>query len=50
VQERDTPPCCESAFMFAFYSNRVGCLGSIVISLILSVILFAVMAMLSGRL
>jgi len=36
--------------MFAFYSNRVGCLGSIVISLILSVILFAVMAMFSGRL
>jgi hypothetical protein len=35
--------------MFAFYSNRVGCLGSIVISLILSVILFAVMAMFSGR-
>jgi hypothetical protein len=35
--------------MFAFYSNRVGCLGSIVISLILSVILLAVMAMFSGR-
>lgn len=35
--------------MFAFYSNRVGCIGSIVISLILSVILFALMAMFSGR-
>jgi hypothetical protein len=34
--------------MFAFYSNRVGCLGSIVISLILSVILIAVMAMLNS--
>lgn len=35
--------------MFAFYSNRVGCLGSIVISLVLSVILFALMALFSGR-
>lgn len=31
--------------MFAFYSNRVGCLGSIVISILLSLVLFAVMAM-----
>jgi hypothetical protein len=36
--------------MFAFYSNRVGCLGSIVISLVLSVLLFALMALFSGRL
>ncbi len=26
--------------MFAFYSNRLGCLGSIVVSLVLSVLLF----------
>lgn len=26
--------------MFAFYSNRLGCLGSIAVSLVLSVILF----------
>jgi hypothetical protein len=34
--------------MFAFYSNRVGCLGSIVISLLLSVVLIAIMAMLNA--
>jgi hypothetical protein len=33
--------------MFAFYSNRVGCLGSVVISLLLSVVLIAIMAMLN---
>jgi hypothetical protein len=36
--------------MFAFYSNRVGCIGSILISIVLSAILFAVLAMFSGRL
>lgn len=30
--------------MFAFYSNRMGCLGSIVVSVILSLLLFAFMA------
>lgn len=34
--------------MFAFYSNRAGCIGSIVISLIGTVILAALMWMLSG--
>lgn len=29
--------------MFAFYSNRVGCLGSILASIVLSLVLFAVL-------
>jgi len=29
--------------MFAFYSNRVGCLGSILLSIVLSFLLFAVL-------
>lgn len=29
--------------MFAFYSNRVGCLGSILLSIVLSLLLFAVL-------
>lgn len=33
--------------MFAFYSNRAGCIGSIVISLIGTVLLAALMWMLS---
>lgn len=35
--------------MFAFYSNRVGCLGSLLISIVLTAILFVVMAMFSAR-
>jgi hypothetical protein len=33
--------------MFAFYSNRLGCIGSIVVSVLLSLVLLAVMATLS---
>lgn len=29
--------------MFAFYSNRLGCLGSILLSIVLSLLLFAVL-------
>jgi hypothetical protein len=35
--------------MFAFYSNRVGCIGSIVISLVGTLILGGIIWMLSGR-
>jgi hypothetical protein len=35
--------------MFAFYSNRVGCLGSIVVSLIGTVILGGILWLLSGQ-
>ena len=35
--------------MFAFYSNRLGCLGSIVLSLIGSVVLGLLVWSLSGR-
>ena len=35
--------------MFAFYSSRLGCLGSIVVSIIASLILAAVMYSCSGR-
>jgi hypothetical protein len=35
--------------MFAFYSNRIGCIGSIVISILLSLVLLGVMAMLNSR-
>jgi len=35
--------------MFGFYSNRVGCVGSIVVSLIGSVVLALLMWSLSGR-
>lgn len=31
--------------MFAFYSNRIGCLGSIVVSVILSLVLFFAMGL-----
>jgi hypothetical protein len=34
--------------MFAFFSNRLGCLGSIVVSLIGSIILIALMRGCSG--
>ena len=34
--------------MFAFYSNRLGCLGSIVVSIILSVLLILAMTMFGG--
>jgi hypothetical protein len=33
--------------MFAFYSNRLGCLGSIVVSVLLSLVLVGVMAMMN---
>jgi hypothetical protein len=34
--------------MFGFYSNRLGCLGSLVVSLIGTVLLFALMRGCSG--
>jgi len=36
-------------FMFGFYSNRLGCLGSIAVSLIGSLILALLMWSLAGR-
>jgi hypothetical protein len=35
--------------MFAFYSNRLGCIGSIILSLIGTVILVLLMWSFSGR-
>jgi hypothetical protein len=35
--------------MFAFYSNRIGCIGSIVVSLIGTAILVAIMWSLSAH-
>ena len=35
--------------MFAFYSNRLGCIGSIVVSVLLSLVLLGVMAALNFR-
>ena len=35
--------------MFAFYSNRLGCLGSIILSIIGSLILGVVLWLLAGR-
>jgi hypothetical protein len=35
--------------MFAFYSNRIGCIRSIVISLVGTLILGGIIWMLSGR-
>jgi hypothetical protein len=35
--------------MFAFYSNRVGCIGSIVVSILGSLILALLMWSFSGR-
>ncbi len=34
--------------MFAFYSNRIGCVGSILVSVVLSLLLFLVVAVLQG--
>ena len=34
--------------MFAFYSNRLGCLSSIAVSIVLSVILVAVLRLQGG--
>jgi hypothetical protein len=33
----------EGVIMFAFYSNRLGCLGSILLSIALSLLLFALL-------
>ena len=35
--------------MFAFYSNRLGCLGSIAVSILLSLLVLAVMFVLNSR-
>jgi uncharacterized membrane protein YeaQ/YmgE (transglycosylase-associated protein family) len=35
--------------MFAFFSNRLGCIGSIIVSVIGSLILFAVLRGCSGE-
>ena len=34
--------------MFAFYSNRLGCLGSIAVSIVLSIILLVVIKLAGG--
>jgi hypothetical protein len=34
--------------MFAFYSNRLGCLGSIAVSIVLSIILVVLAKLLGG--
>ena len=39
---------CSVASVFVFFSNRFGCLGSIVISLVLSALLMLIMALING--
>ncbi len=34
--------------MFVFYSNRLGCLGSIIISVVLTAVLVAIMVIMQG--
>jgi uncharacterized membrane protein YeaQ/YmgE (transglycosylase-associated protein family) len=41
--------CRGEATMFGFYSNRMGCIGSIVVSIIGSLILALLMWSLSGQ-
>ena len=39
---------CIANRVFVFFSNRFGCLGSIVISLVLSALLMLIMALING--
>jgi len=48
ARHKDCITISQETDMFAFYSNRLGCLGSIVVSIVLSLLLILVMAIFSG--